>query len=283
MAKGKVGRPKLPPPERPHIPVYYLRVLEGYKGRHYDGALSLVLDVPGPLFAPCDMQLVDYFQDKSGEVLILQSKSRVSFADKSTSTFTMMLKQSKTGDFLLKNEYLKEESLGYIAGSNLCLEVAKGQYSGYSGHLYNTIRADNLFICEGSKCNNHGQPLISGEPLKWKDARAWSNPHKKERIHVGDRVYTEFGPILDESILHGEPCLFLKKLDSFMGKDYLRIKNNKAKLLPSIVADIRTYKRKRQVLVNGFWIDEKRLKEIKRESEVKNKHLSLPCHQPLSL
>lgn len=283
MAKSKAGRPKLPRPEQPLLPFYYLRVYEGYKGRHYDGALVLDLDVPGPLFAPCDLVLIDYIQDMAGETIILQSKNRVSYADKSVANFTMLLKQSKTSGFNVQSAYCKGDSLGYISGSHLYLEVSKGLFSGYDEHLCNTIRADRLFECSGIKCYNDGQPLYDGEPLEWKDAKIAVFPHKKERLHVGDRVFTEFGPFTEKAYIHGQPCLFLKKLNSFMPEDYIRIKNNKAKLLPSIVSDVRTIRRKRQVLVNGFWIDEKRLKEIKRESEFRNKLFSLPAHQSLCL
>ena len=58
---GRHKQYKLDP--RPCLPFKYLKVYEGYKGPHDSGAYTLELDTPGPLVAPCDLKLIDYFSD----------------------------------------------------------------------------------------------------------------------------------------------------------------------------------------------------------------------------
>lgn len=260
--KGKKrGRPKLKF-ERPHLPFNYLKIYEGYKGPHYNGALVLELDAPGALFAPVDMKLVDYFTDMSGETLILESTSLVRYRDKSAAEFTLLLRHGRQGCFVVQEEYKKNDSLGCIKASNLYMEVSKGQFSGYDFHLKHTIRADDLFTIEKMTIFDKGQPCLGGESMNWVGGNKYTLAAQKNySLCKGSRVVADEGTILERAEKYGEPACFVDTLNNWMGEDYLHIKDNKAALLPSVVADIKDEFGISKVLINGYWIEEERLYE----------------------
>ena len=249
---GRHKQYKLDP--RPCLPFKYLKVYEGYKGPHDSGAYTLELDTPGPLVAPCDLKLIDYFSDLSGETIILESVNYVLYRDKSETKFTMMMRQNKQDGFIVKQSYKKGESLGYINASHLFFEVTKGQYSGFEHHLYNTIEADTLFMITDIAVVNHGQPLHGGRPLSWSGIARYASKRPKHGLHIGDRVYSLEGKISDQKEQFGETVYYVDSLHSYMGEDYLRINRNKASLKPSIVADIKESLGQSYALVNGDWI-----------------------------
>lgn len=264
---AKPGRPKIVRDE-PHLPFNYLKIYEGYKGPHYNGALVLEFEAPGALFAPTDMKLIEHWEDLSGETIILESTKKVLWRDKSLVEFVMLLRQNKRRGFVVKDLYKKGDSLGYINASNLYLEVAKGEYCGHDHHLFFTTRADNLFSVENMKVVNDGQPLRGGEPIQWDGILEQDETIKDLQFHKEDYVASEPGHITDTTEMFGERVYYLDSIDSWMGEDYIRINDDDtAVLLPSIVADIKEECGVVKLLINGYWIDQERLHHANNPSQ----------------
>ena len=249
-----MARPRLHKLEgRPCLPFKYLNVLQGYSNT--DPCNTLELEAPGPLFAPCDLHLIDYQSDLSGEVLIVESDNYFVWRDKSENRFTMALRQNKHNGFEIKEHYAKGDSLGYINASHLFLEITEGQFSGYDYHLNNSVEADSLFIVNDVFVKNNGQPVYKGRPLHWKGMSFTGRKEPHMDFHTGDRVIAKESDLAESKEQFGEKVYYVSSLQSYMGKDYLKIAKGKISLLPSIIADLKEEQGKTKALINGYWID----------------------------
>lgn len=194
------------------FPMEYLCISQGCNGlfSHMDiPALDLTGKDGGidPTIAITDCHLVFADTVNAGHAIFMESDDKVLLADGTKDYIHWMsIHDDYIGDIIAYansgktwkqgQTYGDEGTEGMATGNHCHFEVAKGKFPGRSmcyvqnsyglWQLRNSVRPDKLLFVDGSKIVNNGNPLYSGDNMKWKTVDDVYGTTKKETKPKGD-------------------------------------------------------------------------------------------------
>lgn len=295
--------------EVPLFPMEVMNISQGCNGS-FSHAGAMALDSAGkdtgkdPVFAPVTMRYKTHDVPSNGNAIWFESVNPCLCADGSVNYLTFMfihddyiqdvINLAKSGHIFEQGEEVLDEGVaGFCTGAHSHIEVAKGKFVGQyvknsygTWQLPNAVSPDSIFVTDGIKLINNGQPASSGNRMNWKTSSqipgasvatsstskspsicpAGSNYTQDCTVNVGDTVSS-----ISCSITIFDPysnSIFVPEFDSFISLDYvsespdsmdgnpndgyLATTAARVYLDPCKVEAIDT--KKNQIKVHGIWI-----------------------------